>query len=63
MRSPIITQNSERRTVKKKRLEKIMIAAMKQSLKFHLPILNDPTPLNVSYISSPTAALYRHSLS
>ena len=43
----IITQNSERRAVKKNRLEKIMIAAMKQSLKFHLPILNDPTPLNV----------------
>ena len=45
--TPIITQNSERRAVKKNRLKKIMIAAMKQSLKFHLPILNDPTPLNV----------------
>ena len=45
--TPIFTQNSERRAVKKNRLEKIMIAAMKQSLKFHLPILNDPTPLNV----------------
>ena len=40
--TPMLTQNSERRMVKKKRLEKVIIAAMKQSLKFHLPTLNEP---------------------
>ena len=39
--TPIICQNSERKTIKKERLEKIIQSAMKQSLKYHLPILND----------------------
>lgn len=39
--TPIICQNSERRVVKKERLEKIIQSAMKQSLKFTLPKLND----------------------
>jgi 16S rRNA (uracil1498-N3)-methyltransferase len=44
--TPIITQNSERKVIKKERLEKIIQAAMKQSLKYHLPVLNDPIPFN-----------------
>ncbi len=44
--TPIITQNSERRVIKKERLEKIIQSAMKQSLKFHLPKLNDAIPFN-----------------
>lgn len=40
--TPIICQNSERRSVKKERLEKIILSAMKQSLKYTLPKLNDP---------------------
>ena len=44
--TPIITKNSERRVIKKERLEKIIQAAMKQSLKFHLPKLNDAVPFN-----------------
>jgi 16S rRNA (uracil1498-N3)-methyltransferase len=44
--TPIITQNSERRVIKKERLEKIIQSAMKQSLKFHLPVLNDPVSFN-----------------
>jgi 16S rRNA (uracil1498-N3)-methyltransferase len=44
--TPIITQNSERKVIKKDRLEKILQAAMKQSLKFHLPVLNDPMSFN-----------------
>ena len=40
--TPIICSNSERRVVKNDRFEKIMQAAMKQSLKFTLPKLNDP---------------------
>lgn len=39
--TPIICQNSERKVVKKDRLEKIIQSAMKQSLKFTLPKLND----------------------
>lgn len=41
--TPIITQNSERKVVKKERLEKIIQSAMKQSLKYHLPVLNELT--------------------
>lgn len=44
--TPIITQNSERRVIKKERLEKIIQSAMKQSLKYHLPKLNDALPFN-----------------
>mgnify|MGYP001135481511 FL=1 len=40
--TPIICSNSERRIVKNDRFEKIMQAAMKQSLKFTLPKLNEP---------------------
>lgn len=44
--TPIICANSERRIVKIERLKKIMQAAMKQSLKFRLPKLNDPVKFN-----------------
>lgn len=44
--TPILTQNSERKVIKKERLEKIIQAAMKQSLKYHLPKLNDLTTFN-----------------
>ena len=40
--TPIICQNSERRVVKLERYEKIIQSAMKQSLKFSLPKLNEP---------------------
>ncbi|MDO9261410.1 MAG: 16S rRNA (uracil(1498)-N(3))-methyltransferase [Flavobacteriaceae bacterium] len=39
--SPIICARSERKVLKKERLEKILEAAMKQSLKFQLPKLNE----------------------
>lgn len=39
--TPIICEHSERRVIKKDRYEKIIQSAMKQSLKAHLPILND----------------------
>ncbi len=38
--TPIICQHSERKVIKQERLNKILIAAMKQSLKAHLPQLN-----------------------
>nr|WP_317043142.1 16S rRNA (uracil(1498)-N(3))-methyltransferase [Polaribacter tangerinus] len=39
-------QNSERRVVKLERFEKIIQSAMKQSLKFTLPKLNNPIKFN-----------------
>jgi len=41
--TPIICANSERRIVKLERFEKIIQSAMKQSLKFTLPKLNEPS--------------------
>lgn len=40
--TPIICEHSERKVVKKERLEKIIQSAAKQSLKFHFPKLNEP---------------------
>jgi len=40
--TPIICSNSERTILKTDRLEKIALAAMKQSLKFALPKINEP---------------------
>lgn len=44
--TPIICKNSERKTVKSERLIKIMISAMKQSLDYYLPKLNNPVNFN-----------------
>ncbi|MEE9407628.1 MAG: 16S rRNA (uracil(1498)-N(3))-methyltransferase [Polaribacter sp.] len=44
--TPIICSNSERRVVKLERFEKIILSAMKQSLKFTLPKLNAPVKFN-----------------
>jgi len=40
--TPIICSNSERRVIKLERFEKIIQSAMKQSLKFTLPKINEP---------------------
>ncbi|WP_431167436.1 16S rRNA (uracil(1498)-N(3))-methyltransferase [Tenacibaculum halocynthiae] len=40
--TPIICENSERKVVKTERLAKIIQAAMKQSLQYKLPKLNEP---------------------
>jgi len=42
--TPIICHHSERRKIRTDRLQKILIAAMKQSLKAYLPQLNEPLP-------------------
>ena len=39
--TPIICDHSERKVIKKERYEKIMVSAMKQSLKFYKPILHE----------------------
>ena len=44
--TPIICSNSERRIVKLERFEKIIQSAMKQSLKFTLPKINEPIKFN-----------------
>lgn len=44
--SLIITQRSERKEAKTERLNKIITAAIKQSLKAYHPILNEPVTLN-----------------
>ncbi len=40
--TPVICDHSERKVVKTERLEKVLVAAMKQSLKSWLPRLNEP---------------------
>ena len=38
--TPVFCENSERHVIKPERLEKLMVAAMKQSLRAYLPVLN-----------------------
>ena len=38
--TPLIVENSERKVVKADRMERVVVAAMKQSLKFHKPLIN-----------------------
>ena len=44
--SLLLCDNSERKTVKPDRLEKVIISAMKQSVKAYLPRLNDMIPFD-----------------
>ena len=44
--TPIICDNSERKIIKHSRGRRIIIAALKQSLKYHLPKLNEAISLN-----------------
>ncbi len=44
--TPILCQHSERKVIKPERLEKIIVSAMKQSLKAYLPKLNPLTPIS-----------------
>jgi len=44
--TPIICDHSERKVIKAERFEKILQSAMKQSLHYYLPKLNDPLSLN-----------------
>ncbi len=45
--TPLLCERSERKQIRLDRLEKVMIAAMKQSLKATLPILHDLTPFSI----------------
>jgi 16S rRNA (uracil1498-N3)-methyltransferase len=44
--TPLICEHSERTAFKSDRFEKILQSAMKQSLQFYLPKLNEPVPFN-----------------
>ena len=44
--TPIICQRSERKNLREDRLEKIIVTAMKQSLKAYLPKLNPASPFS-----------------
>lgn len=44
--TPVFCAHSERTRMKTERLEKVVVAAMKQSLKAYLPRLNEPSDLN-----------------
>lgn len=53
--TPLICKHSERRTVNAERLNKVIIAAMKQSLKAYLPKLNKETKIE-EFIHQETTA-------
>lgn len=50
--TPLLCQRSERRRLRPERLERVLIAAMKQSLKAQLPLLNPLTTFS-DFIQSP----------
>lgn len=50
--TPIICKKSERKKVKLDRCHRILLSAMKQSLKFHLPKLNEPISFS-NFINKP----------
>lgn len=54
--TPVICKHSERRELRTDRLEKVLLSACKQSLKFTLPILNEPVLLNKFLQHNSTAA-------
>jgi len=56
--TPIICKHSERKVIKLERLEKIALAAMKQSLKFHLPKIHPAVTFKEFIKSKPTGDLF-----
>jgi 16S rRNA (uracil1498-N3)-methyltransferase len=44
--TPLLCKNSERKVIKEERLIKVMVAAMKQSLKAWLPVIDPLTPFS-----------------
>jgi len=56
--TPIICSRSERKVIKNERCNKILLSAMKQSLKFHLPKLNEAISLTNFLKSNVDGAKY-----
>ncbi len=44
--TPLLCQHSERKKLRIDRVERIIVAAMKQSLKAYMPVINDLTPFD-----------------
>lgn len=53
--TPIICTNSERKVIKLDRMKKVVQSAVKQSLQFYIPKLNEPVNFN-DFINSQTAS-------
>lgn len=45
--TPLICHDSVRTVIRKDRLEKIILSAVKQSVQAYIPVLNDATPFNI----------------
>ena len=56
--TPIICDHSERKVIKHERCNRILLSAMKQSLNFHLPKLNEPISLTNFLKSNVDGAKY-----
>jgi 16S rRNA (uracil1498-N3)-methyltransferase len=56
--TPLLTSHSERKVVNPERLEKILVSAMKQSLKAYLPVLNNLTTFKELVINNKTENKY-----
>ena len=56
--TPIICEQSERKRLKKERLERIILSAMKQSLKAHKPKLNDLVSFDDFLNANPSGRRY-----
>lgn len=56
--TPLLTSHSERKTVNPERLEKILVSAMKQSLKAYLPKMNNMTTFKELVINNKTENKY-----
>lgn len=55
---PLICENSERRNVNYERLNKVLISAMKQSLKAYLPVLHKPVDFKQLILNESKADKY-----
>jgi len=51
--TPLVCEHSERTVIKPERLNKVLVAAMKQSLKAYLPVLNPSVKFKVFMKASP----------
>ncbi len=59
--TPIICENSERKVIKLERLQKVLVSAMKQSLKYQIPKLNQPVKFSeILNTQSETVKLIAH---
>jgi 16S rRNA (uracil1498-N3)-methyltransferase len=57
---PLLCERTEKVFLKQARLERLMVAALKQSLKFHLPLLHAPQKLAAWLPQAPGQLLFAH---